>query len=310
MSQGIVQRLSGAEVPTYVGLVREAYTYIRPEHDQTREGSFSPDRRDDAEMARNQVLTMLIGLEGEEAYRGMRSLAEDDAIGSRAHRFNELARRMAERDADLPAWTESQVVAFEQERRAPMLTGAQLLDLALDLLQDIQSGLRGGDVSSRAVLELAQDEGPVQQWLGEQFELRGRDYFDVTPEGEVADENRPDLLLTSHASPFQVAVEVKNGRKQWSINALRVALKVQLAESYLKVANRRHGVLVVSNHGPRTWKHPETGASLQFAEMITLLQMEATMIHSNTVGAVVVRVVGIDAASRESSRKRAEPPES
>ena len=254
-------------------------------------------------MARNQVLGMLLDTRGELAYRGMKSLASDGSIGSRAHRFKALARRMAERDADPTAWTVKAVRDFEISRLAPIATGRDLLNTAWGLLEDIAQRFRSADLSARAVVEGAADEAPVQHWLGGELRLAARDSFEVAPEAEVFGENRPDLVLTAHTTPFQVAIEVKNGRKKkWTVRALREALAVQLAEKYLKPASRRHGILVISNHGPRTWIHPETGGRLEFKMLIDLLQNHAETIRNNTEGAIEVRVFGIDAAPRPKAK--------
>jgi hypothetical protein len=76
------------------------------------------------------------------------------------------------------------------------------------------------------------------------------------------------VIIGSTAAEVEVAIEVKHGGKGWSARDLEGALTGQLAEDYLKPAKRRHGVLVVSHHGRRTWRAPENGAVLAFPMLV------------------------------------------
>src|SRR4029077_18860206 len=113
-------------------------------------------------------------------------VAEDPVMALRAIRFRESARGMAERDAELPAWTPKEVINFERESTAPVKTGGDLLRLVEAILKDIQFQFTKGDASSRRVLQRAEDEDEVQNWLVEQLNLRARDCFRAFREAEVA----------------------------------------------------------------------------------------------------------------------------
>jgi hypothetical protein len=80
----------------------------------------------------------------------------------------------------------------------------------------------------------------------------------------------------------------------WTVRELEKALRKQLAEDYLKPETRRHGVLVISYHGKRTWRDPDTKATLYFSDVIARLQKIALGILRNKLGAINVKVFGLD----------------
>ncbi len=276
--------------------MRLAYRYVRPEEDRRREGPYTPDARDEAEAARNTLLGTLLDRPGVEAYRAMRMLAADEAFPSRAIRFRELAHGKAEQDAEPPAWTPAEVLALERCHVAPVKSGEALLRVVMDVLSDIQSGLFHADATSRPLVARAQNEDEVQKWIAEQMSLRANGRFHVHREAQVARGDKPDIIVSSTAAPFEVAVEVKHGGMPWTVRALERALTWQLARNYLKPATRRHGVLVVSHHGRRTWHDPDTRAAMSFGDLIERLRKIAVAFERNQLGPIEVRVFGIDAS--------------
>ncbi len=243
--------LNEAPVEVIVQLLVLAYKEVRPEDDVVHEGVFSPGVRDNAEDARNALLKALIDIPGPEAHAAMVSLAARPEFRKRRIRFLELARRMAERDAEQSPWSTKELLAFEREYVSPIRTGHDLHRVAQQVLSEIVWDFGSGDASSRAVLETARDEDAVQEYLHEQFRLRAKDRYHVAREAEIAEGNMPDILLSAVGAPFAVAVEVKHGGKGWSTNELEASLRTQLAEDYLRPSERRHGIFVVSNHKSR-----------------------------------------------------------
>jgi hypothetical protein len=275
-----------------------AYRTIRIQDDVHHEGMYTPDRRDDAQSGRSQVLEALLRTPGREAYDALRELAENPDVGSSRKRFQELARFRAERDAEIAAWSGADVAAFEKRHTAPAKTGRDLFRIACAILSDIQTEFQHADASSRLVLASAVNEQAVQQWLAEQFRLRAKHRFHVHREVEVADKKEPDLLLSSTTAPVEVAVEVKHSGKGWTVRDLEHALREQLVEAYLRPANRRYGILVITHHKARVWHDPETNAVLTFEQVMARLCSLAAALQRNTSGLVEVAVVGLDASAR------------
>ena len=252
----VAASLTVASTKTLEHILFLAYDSIRPKDDVSREGTYTPDTRDHAQHARDAILSTLLARPGPDAYYAMQRLAGNPVLTLRSHRFRELARGKATRDAELPTWTAEEVRGFERTFLTPAKTGADLLRVVLGVLADIQRGLTTDDFSSRALLERAKDEDEVQPWLAEQMLLRAKGRFQITRENEIALGDKPDITVSSTACPFQVAVEIKHGGKGWTGAELQNALRVQLAVDYLKPKSRRHGVLVITHHHSRRWQRP------------------------------------------------------
>jgi len=287
--------LSWASISTLEKLLQTAYSHIRPEHDAVHEGSYSPDARDRAEGARGTILSALLDRPGADAYRAMLRAAHDPDFAIRSERFRELARGKADRDAEYPAWTIPEVVTFETQYTAPVKTGDDLLRVVLGVLNDIVLQFTKGDSTSRQLLQRAKDEDEVQQWLAEQMQLRSRDRYHAYREAQVAQGDKPDIIVASAAAQCEVAIEVKHGGMGWTANQLEQALRVQLAVDYLKPATRRHGVLVITHHRDRKWLDPLTRKPLSFDAVIKWLSgITETLVETNGA-AIEARCVGINA---------------
>lgn len=297
--------LVACSTKTLEALLRLAYSYVRPEQDITHEGTYSPGARDNAQEARNTILSVLLDRPGADAYQAMERLARDPVFALRARRFRELSRGKAERDAEPPAWTAAETLAFERQFAAPVKTGSDLLGVILGVLSDISQSLTKADFTSRALLEKAKDEEEVQQWLAEQMNGRSKGRFHVVREPEVAIGDKPDLIAASTSASCQVAIEVKHGGMGWSARELENALRVQLAEDYLKPENRRHGVLVITHHRDRRWQRIGDNAWISFDVLIEWLSGVASSLTKNTTGQIVAACVGIDAW--QTGRQSAQP---
>ena len=275
-------------------LVLLAYRYIKRSEDNVHEGVYSPSLRDDAESGRNTILSALLKRKGPEAYQSMIELAEMPEIKESAHRFRQLARGMAERDSEFLAWTEDEIIKFEKKYIAPIKTGKDLYRVVLSVLDEIRYQLEHEDVSSKCLLKSADGEESIQNWVAEHLGLRSKGRYQVFREAEVANKNKPDIIIPGITVPVEVAIEVKQA-DSWSPNELKKALTKQLAEDYLKPMTRRHGVLFLTDHGRRKWRHPHKTKKLTFDMLVEFLSKEAMSIDNNSTGHVQVSVFGIDA---------------
>jgi hypothetical protein len=291
--------LKRVSIPVLEDLVRLAHQEIRPEHDRVHpEGTYSPNERDEAEDARWAVLRALLDSHGQEAFDAVLRLANSPDLRSRRIRILELARGMAERDAETEPWEPAEVLAFERRGVRPVKSAADLFQLILSVLDDITWSFDNQDASSKSVLETAADEDAVQNWLAEQLRLRASGRYHVIRENEVAGGNLPDITVTSATGLYEVAIEAKHGGKGWTVARLEAALRQQLAEDYLRPENRRHGILVVTHHGNRAWQHPSTGKPMTFTGLIEHLVRIAGTLKRNSAGVIQVEAKGIDASPR------------
>jgi hypothetical protein len=294
--------LKDASTDVLMRLLRLTYENVKPSDDNVREGSFTPDSRDEAENGRNALLKALLDRPGPESYDAVVRLSRSRAVQNLAVRFRELARGMAERDAEPLAWTVSEILTLERSYLLPIKSGEDLYRVVLGVLDEVAWDFDHADASSRAVLETARDEDSVQEWLHEQLRLRAKGRYHVHRESEVAEGNLPDIIASAIAAPFQVAIEAKHGDKGWTVSTLAGALKEQLAEDYLRPSNRRHGVFVVTRHRGKRWRDPNTGQLLDFSTLMETLAARAAKLKRNRVGPIAVQVRGIDAFQRRRRR--------
>lgn len=277
-------------------LLRLAYEHIAVRNWTVHRSGSGRSPSDKAESARGMLFNALAERPGADAYNALLALSADPVFAESSLRLREIAHARAEADGDLPIWLATEVTKFEQTHSAPVKTGAQLRTLTLGVLADIHASFTTADASSRQLLALAKNEEEVQGWLAERLNERARGRYRAARETEVADRNEPDILVSSTSADVQVAIEVKNGNKKWTVTQLEGAVRGQLAKDYLRPANRRDGILVVSLHRHRTWRVP--GQEWDFARLIEHLKTVAQATRANDSGPVQVAVVGID-ASRE-----------
>lgn len=297
MASGRVAGLEGAKPATLAKLLRLAYRKVVPAQDQIHEGIYSSDTRDEAQDGRNRILNALYRNTTEEAYRLILELAYDPVVGERRHRFRQLARSMAERAAEKPAWTEEDVVRFENTLCSPVRTGMELLDLACEMIDQINHDIRFGDFSIQPILETAENEFAVQNWLAYEYNKLADGRYATAREKQVKGDKRPDIALAAAISGSEIAIEIKHGGKDWTLRDLRDALRGQLAGDYLLPRNRRHGLFVVTNHrSTRFWVNDDKSHRLKFSEVVEILKNDALTLKVNGAGTIQVEVRGIDAA--------------
>lgn len=275
-------------------LLRLAYEHIAARDWSAHRSGSGRSPSDKAESARRMLFNAIAERPGVEAYDALLALSADPVFADSSLRLREIAHARAEADGDLPTWFATEVARFEQTHSAPVKTGAQLLTLTLGILADIEASLTTADASSRQLLALAQDEEEVQGWLAERLYERARGRYSAAREPEVADRNEPDIVVSSTSADVQVAIEVKNGNKKWTVTQLEGAVRGQLAKDYLRPHNRRDGILVVSLHRQRTWR--VSGEQWNFVRLIEHLKTVAQGTRVNDSGPVQVAVVGIDAS--------------
>lgn len=185
----------------------------------------------------------------------------------------------------------------ERSHLAPVKTGEALLQVVMNVLLEIQASFRRADATSRALLARAESEKDVQEWLTEQLNLRSSGRFHAHREAQVANGKKPDVIVSSTSTKFEVAIEVKYGEKaSWTVKKLEHALENQLTAAYLKPVTRRWGIFFASHRGKRSWRDPSTKAKLSFHQVVQRLRVLATKLDRNEFDPVEVRVFGLDAS--------------
>lgn len=274
-------------------LVRSAYTYIRPDEDQMHDGVFTPDMRDDAQSARNALLSGLIDTPGPKAHRVLLDLADDPLFAHLADRLRMLARQRAATDAEFEPMQPKDVVALVHRFEAPPKDRDALFALMMDRLADLQHDLSHGDFSDRRTLRTISDEKEMQRTLARRLCDMANQAYSVERESEVADCKEPDIRIIV-SNDLKAAIEIKMA-ENWSLSDLERALRNQLVGQYLRHESCKAGCLLLTcNDQKRRWKDTETKARLCFPDVVEHLKRIAATIEEETAHTVCVDVFGLD----------------
>ncbi|WP_202385480.1 NACHT domain-containing protein [Altericroceibacterium endophyticum] len=289
---------SGFTPDLLLRLARLAYQYIRPSDDIVREeGSFSPNARDHAERGRSNIVNALLSTTGAEGWAIKLRLADDPLFADFKDRALAMARERAAEEADAAAFTESDIVALDRYGELPPLTRDELFALLTDRLDDMDDALLRDD-SPRAAWALINDEKIMRQQIARELRTNANGAYTVDQEAVTADEKETDIRLRSTGSIHEAIIELKIGEKDRSAADLKATIKDQLVVKYMAAENSRAGCLLITVNSARTWLHPETGAALDLAGLIAMLNEEAARIEQEMGGSLQLIVRGLDLQPR------------
>ena len=95
-------------------LVRLAYQHVRVEDNAQHEGSYTPDTRDEAEQARNAVLSALLDTTGAAGWAAKLALSNDPLFAHFRDRAVALAEAKAAEEADSSSLSESEFALLDK----------------------------------------------------------------------------------------------------------------------------------------------------------------------------------------------------
>jgi hypothetical protein len=285
-------------------LVRLAYKHVRVGDDAHHEGSYSPDTRDDAERARNAVLSALLSTTGAEGWAAKLEMANDPLFAHFKDRAIALAQEKAAEEADNVPLKETEFAVLDKCGESPPSTREAMFALMRDRLDDIDDLLLQ-DVSPREGWASIRDERVLRRGLAHELRNLANHVYTVDQEGATADEKETDIRLRAAASGQQGTIELKIGDKDRSAAELRATLKNQLLTKYMAADECRAGCLVVSIASDKHWKHPDTGERLDFEGLLALLNEEAERLSQELGGAAKLMVNGLDLRPRLTTEKKA-----
>ena len=284
-------------------LVRQAYAFVRPEDDQVHESTYSPDTRDNAESARNFLLSSLIDTPGPKAWQILRELAEEDAFARSRVRLRFHAWERAATDAEFAPYESKNVAEFYTRLEMPPTDRDGLLAVMTDRLEDLAHDLQHHDFSIRKTLRGIEDEPEMQKNLAWWLEQKTNGVYRVAREEEVADRKRTDIRLLSTVGDQKAAIEVKIA-DHWSVNELEQALENQLVKRYLRHVNCKAGCLLLTYRGKKKyWIRPGTkGKRMAFGDVVLMLEETAQNLEDRNPDDFRIAVFGLDLTSPESGK--------
>ncbi|WP_185753176.1 ATP-binding protein [Pseudomonas fluorescens] len=279
-----------------VRLLRLAYQHVRPSDDLRREGSYTPTPRDDAQQARNTLLSAVLTLTGPEAWAAKMELVVDPLFAHFRDRLALLAKQKAAEEMDKAEMTEDEISLLDNIGETPPKTRDEMFALMQDRLDDIDDLLLQ-DASPREAWANITLEKLMRREIARRLKDTANGLYTIDQEGATADEKETDIRMRS-TSGQEATIELKVGEQGWSGAVLRSTLRDQLLTKYMAADRCKTGCLMVTVASSRQWQHPDTHAMMNLEQLRTLLEEEADKIMEEMGHEVRILVKVLDLRSR------------
>jgi hypothetical protein len=278
-------------------LLRLAYRHIRIQDDAHHEGGYSPDTRDNAEQARNSILTALLNAKGEEGWAAKLNMAADPLFAHFKDRILAMAEENWAQEIDTEVFDEAQAVALDRKGEAPASTNEAMFALLKDRLSDLDDLLLRDD-SPRNAWALISDENIMRQEIARELRHAANGLYNVDQEAVTADEKETDIRLRSVLSRHEAVIELKLGDR-WTATDLLNTIENQLVRKYMAAEYRKAGALLVTLAKDRKWQHPtDKSRKINVEELFSLLTTEADRVQQALGGGAYIHVHLLDLRPR------------
>lgn len=291
-------RISEFTPPLLLRLLRRAYQYVRPSDDISHVGTYSPGPRDEAQNARNALLTAILDMQGDEAWRVKREMLEDPLFAHFRDRLALLAREKSAEEIDGSVLNEAEVATLNRYGEAPPTTSDDMFAVLVDRFEDLDD-LMLQDVTPRDAWVLIREEKIMRREIARVLRGASNHVYTVDQEAVTADEKETDIRMRAQSGQ-QASIELKLG-ENWSGRVLRDTIKNQLVTRYMAAESCRSGCILVTVTGARTWVHPDTGKSIDIAGLRRLLEIEASRVVSEMGSSLRLLVKVLDLRPRLST---------
>jgi hypothetical protein len=282
---------------------------IRIEDDERRwTGQVHPvSARGNAEFARNIAFNQLIETPGRQTYDAILRLTNHPDHPIPVSRLRQLAKERAAKDSESPTWLPGAVVDFERMAQRAPTSAADLQQLAIRHLADIQYDLLHDDFAQGAALQMLPKETLVQTWTADRLRSGHQHLYSVERESHVVEEKQPDIRLRAKAGYASMPMEIKVA-DDWRLRDLEAALREQLCGKYLRASGDRHGILLLVYQGRRKrWRDAKTAALLNFQAVVDQLKAMAEEIATTGSNAPQPKIATLDVSTAASGQQQARP---
>lgn len=281
--------------------------YIRQQDDIERagQGVYSPGLRDDAQDARNALVAFIRESPGKEAFLALLEIGRAHPDERSRPWMSYHAKTKAAADADVDAWTPSQVQEFGKSLVATPANHRELWYHAVDKLDALKHDLENGDSSIASILQAVDQETEFRKFLGGWCRDRAVGRYVIPQEEELADAKRPDLRFFGVGFDAPVPIELKLADK-WTGPHLFERLETQLCGDYLRDLRSSRGIFVIVYLGTKAyWDLPNGRRADDFETLVDELQRHWALISNDYPGVEDIRVIGIDLTRRGIDTKAA-----
>lgn len=274
--------------------------YIRQSEDIHRAGKgiYSPGLRDDAQDARNALSAFIRETPGKAAFLALIEMARAHPDKESRPWMGYHAKARATEDADMEAWTPTQVQEFGKSLIATPANHRELWYHAIDKLDALKHDLENGDSSIASILQAVDQETEFRKFIGGWCRDHSAGRYVIPQEEELADAKRPDLRFLGAGFDAPVPAELKLADK-WTGPHLFERLEIQLCGDYLRDVRSSRGIFVLVYLGEKShWDLPNGRRASTFEMLIDELQRHWTLISNDYPGVEDIRVIGIDLTRR------------
>ena len=275
-------------------LVRLAYQHVRVADDAQHTGSYVPDVRDNAERARNNIVTALLNTTGEDGRSAKLEMADDPLCAHFKDRILEMTAERWAREIDTAAFDEVQAAALDRSGEAPASTKEVMFAIMKDRLSDLDELLLRDD-SPREAWAGISVERVMRRQIARELRYAANAIYTVDQEAVTGEEKETDIRLRSTVSSQEAVIEIKLGdKKYWSARKLRETIQDQLVSKYMMAENCRAGALMVTLATDRKWRHPDENRNICADELLALLRAEAERVQAAHQGGILIHVHFLD----------------
>ncbi|APW39544.1 hypothetical protein RD110_21925 [Rhodoferax koreense] len=295
-------RRAYANAPHLKTLYLLAHLHVRMAEDIDRSGKgvYSPGLRDDAQDARENLLSTLRAQTGKETFMALTDIALNHPNVTQRPYFESFARQVAEADSVGTPWSEAQVRDFQLTLECTPKNHRELFDLSVRSLNALRSDLEQGDSSNALILTGVKKETLVRNYIGGWLRSQARGRYAVPQEEELADAKRPDIRFLGQNFDGPVPVELKLA-DNWSGPPLFERLENQLCGDYLRDVRSRCGIFLLVYRGEKSgWNLPGNGTTVDFDGLVDALKNQAKSLLLGLANIDDIRVIGIDLTKRNS----------
>lgn len=278
-------------------LLRLAYQHIRIQDDALHDGTYTPDTRDNAEHARNNIVNVLLDAKGEDGWKAKLEMAEDPLCAHFRDRIFAIAQENWAQEIDSDVYNDAQAVALDKSGEAPASTNEAMYNIMCDRLADIDELLQS-DTSPRELWATIDQEKLMRREIARVLTDSANGLYRVNQEAVTADEKETDIRLHSVVSNHEAVIELKLADNR-TARDLRDTIYNQLVKRYMEPDNRRSGCLLITLAKERIWVHPDNSKKrIKLSGLEALLRDEAKRIENSMGGSIFIAIHILDLRPR------------
>lgn len=277
-------------------LLHLTYYHVNPSDDANHDGAYTPDIRDNAEHGRNQIVSALLDMTGEEGWKAKLEMAKDPFCAHFKDRILAVAEENWAQEIDSIAFDDTQAITLDKTGEAPASTNEAMYNIMCDRLTDIDDLLKS-DSSPRELWASINKEKLMRREITRVLTNSANGLYKVNQETVTADEKETDIRLHSVVSDHEAVIELKLADNR-TASDLRNTIYDQLVNKYMAPENRRSGCLLITIAKDRQWEHPDSGNFIGLTELESLLRDEAQRVENNIGGSVAIAIHILDLRPR------------